>query len=94
MHSIFCHGSNYLIPIPQPHQPPHDSHTVSVQPTEIIIKGEEPKMGLYEIRKAALAKVRQSADEKCGKGRMKGKVGIITGAGPPMGIGVSDNINS
>ena len=42
-----------------------------------------------EIRKRVLEAVESRARAKDGLGRIKGKVGVITGVGPEMGIGVS-----
>ena len=42
-----------------------------------------------ELRKIALEAARKHASKNTGGNRMKGKVGIITGVGPPLGIGVS-----
>ena len=48
-----------------------------------------PGMSVKETRKAALADVVRQSQSKEGTGKMKGKVGIITGVGPLTGIGVS-----
>ncbi len=45
-------------------------------------------MSQLEIRGKVLDSVHHRAKGKEGSGRMKGKVGVITGAGPEMGIGV------
>lgn len=45
---------------------------------------------VMETRRDALAAVRRKVEESSGAGKMKGKVGIITGVGPISGIGVSD----
>lgn len=40
-------------------------------------------------RKAALEALAIRIEDKSGAGKLKGKVGIVTGVGPPNGIGVS-----
>lgn len=45
---------------------------------------------VMETRRDALAAVRRKVEESSGAGKMKGKVGIITGVGPISGIGVSE----
>ena len=45
-------------------------------------------MNRLDVRKAALEGVQARASGKNGSERMKGKVGIITGVGPELGIGV------
>lgn len=52
----------------------------------------QPKDGVLSVqdtRKAAMEDLAARINSKKGTGRMKGKVGIITGVGPPIGIGVS-----
>ena len=44
-----------------------------------------------EVRGKALEDVVKRSNERFGSGRVKGKVGIITGVGPALGIGVSTN---
>jgi hypothetical protein len=56
-------------------------------------KGIEPQLSLQAIRKAALADVVRQAESKEGTGKMKGKVGIITGVGPLTGIGVRSSLS-
>jgi len=40
-------------------------------------------------RKAAMEGLQERVQSKAGGGKLKGKVGIITGVGPSTGIGVS-----
>jgi len=56
-------------------------------------KGTEPQLSLQAIRKAALADVVRQAESKEGTGKMKGKVGIMTGVGPLTGIGVRSSLS-
>ena len=49
---------------------------------------KDAAMSRLDVRKAALESVQARASGKNGSGRMKGKVGIITGVGPELGIGV------
>jgi hypothetical protein len=51
--------------------------------------GPEGSISRAEIRSKALEAVHARAKSMEGGGRMKGKVGVITGVGPEMGIGVS-----
>nr|XP_019044146.1 2,4-dienoyl-CoA reductase [Kwoniella bestiolae CBS 10118]OCF23076.1 2,4-dienoyl-CoA reductase [Kwoniella bestiolae CBS 10118] len=44
---------------------------------------------LREIRKNALQGVRSRAESTVGSGKLKGKVGVITGVGPESGIGTA-----
>lgn len=44
---------------------------------------------VMETRRDALAAVRRKVEESSGAGKMKGKVGIITGVGPISGIGTA-----
>ena len=42
-----------------------------------------------QARKAAMEGLQERVESKAGGGKLKGKVGIITGVGPSTGIGVS-----
>ena len=65
---------------PSPAQP---IASLSAQPSE----NEAAKR--REVRKLVLEAVQSRAQAKDGSGRMKGKVGVITGVGPEKGIGVN-----
>ncbi|WVR00191.1 hypothetical protein IAU59_007333 [Kwoniella sp. CBS 9459] len=66
----------------QPKQP-----VISFAPSSA--SSSDAQTRIQEVRKRVLSDVRQRAEITKGSGKLKGKVGVITGVGPSVGIGTA-----
>lgn len=53
---------------------------------------QDGAMSIREVRRKTLEGVQTRMQKREGSGRMQGKVGVITGVGPELGIGVGQAV--